>query len=143
MIELPPPRKRARVSRHGRHGRSARSPLTQAPLPVHNRHLDMFEISMARTAELLSAIWPELQQVHYRMQALPNTVLSEVPSWDCDRASATITLYRVPILTSALAHGSRNPFEFRAVTENATVRASAAYLGEEHWDVQRRIADFE
>lgn len=143
MIEAPEPLSRPKAARHGRHGRSARSPLTRAPLPVQNRHLVLFEVSMARTAEMLSAIWPELEQVKYRMLALPPVVLSEVPSWDIDKPNKTITLYRIPILSGALGHGPRNMFEIRALTEHATIRASSAYIGKDPWDVERRIAGFD
>ena len=102
----------ARPGWRDRHGRGIRSAVTGPHLPLLHTRADLFEMTVAATAEYLKDMWPEdLATVIFEIAGLPTEVtpISGVDRWRVIPAERRVILYRVPIERLARLH--RNDVE--------------------------------
>ena len=129
----PPPTSRWR----NRHGRGARGAVTGPHLPILNNRIDVFDSTVATTADYLKGMWPdELAQVRFEVAATPlgNSGVDGIDRWHVDHTAKRIVLYRVPIERLTKLHRN-DPLHRRMYVEGCVFRAVAEFLGKDPWDI--------
>jgi hypothetical protein len=97
-----------------RHGRGIRAAVTGPHLPLLRTRVDLFEMTVASTAEYLRDVWPdELADVRFEIAGLPAEL------------GATPGLNRWRVF----------PSEHRMLIESCVFRAVAELLGKDPWDL--------
>jgi hypothetical protein len=120
-----------------RHGRGARGPVTGPHLPMLHNRIDLFELTVASTADYLKGLWPsDLADVRFEVAAAPATALGdeEVERWRVDPATRRIILFRVPIQRLSRLHRN-DELHRRLLVESCVFRAVAELLGKDPWDL--------
>jgi hypothetical protein len=120
-----------------RHGRGARGPVTGPHLPMLHNRVDLFEMTVASTADYLKGLWPnELSHVRFEVAAAPiDTVGSDgVERWRVDPIERRVILYRVPIQRLSKLHRN-DDIHRRMLVESCVFRAVAELLGKDPWDL--------
>lgn len=120
-----------------RHGRGARGPVTGPHLPMLQGRIDLFETTVASTADYLKSIWPaELAGVRFEVAAAPPDALGadEVERWSVDPLSRRIVLFRVPIERLGKLHRNDDAHR-RLIVESCVFRAVAELIGKDPWDL--------
>ncbi|HEY9499515.1 MAG TPA: metallopeptidase family protein [Terrimesophilobacter sp.] len=133
------PRSSARTSvRAGwrdRHGRGIRSAVTGPQLPRLHTRADLFEATVASTAEYLRDLWPaELATVHFEIAVLPAAEVGRVQRWLVIPQERRIILFRLPIERLAKLHRN-DDLHRRMMVESCVFRAVAELLGKDPWDL--------
>ncbi len=120
-----------------RHGRGIRSAVTGPHLPLLHTRADLFDLTVAATAEYLKDIWPdELAGVIFEVAGLPSGAAPStgVDRWRVDIPQRTVTLYRLPIERLARVHRN-DELHRRMLVESCVFRAVAELLGKDPWDL--------
>ncbi|MDH6181671.1 hypothetical protein M2152_001853 [Microbacteriaceae bacterium SG_E_30_P1] len=127
----------ARPGWRDRHGRGMRSPVTGPHLPLLQSRVDVFDQTVASTAEYLRDLWPEeLASASFEIAALPSR-LGDGPAvdrWRVDPLARRVTLYRVPIERLSRLH-RYDEVHKRMMIESCVFRAVAELLGKDPWDL--------
>ena len=127
----------ARAGWRDRHGRGIRSAVTGPHLPLLSTRVDLFDITVASTADYLRELWPEeLASVSFEVAALPSHVVGAkgLDRWLVKPAERRVILFRVPI--ERLAHLHRDDdLHRRMMVEGSVFRAAAEYLDRDPWDL--------
>ncbi|MEP6479798.1 MAG: metallopeptidase family protein [Rhodoglobus sp.] len=127
----------ARPGFRDRHGRGIRSAVTGPHLPLLRSRADIFDGTVASTAEYLKDMWPdELANVIFEVAGLP-TDLGESPALDRWRVFAKdrrVVLYRLPIERLSRLH-RHDDMHKRMMIESCVFRAVAELLGKDPWDL--------
>jgi hypothetical protein len=127
----------ARPGWRDRHGRGIRAAVTGPHLPLLRSRADMFEMTVASTAEYLKDLWSdELADVSFEVAGLP-AELGASPSVDRWRVSAKerrVILYRLPIERLSRLH-RYDELHRRMMVESCVFRAVAELLGKDPWDL--------
>jgi hypothetical protein len=132
-----------RVTRAGRvfrdrHGRGGRAAVTGPFLPPLHTRVDVFESTVATTAEYLKDMWPdELDDVSFEIAALPAEEDSSagIARWYSSAAERRIVLYRLPIERLAKPSRSDDGEHRQMLVESCVFRAVAELLGKDPWDL--------
>ena len=120
-----------------RHGRGVRAAVTGPRLPRLHTRADVFEATVAATAEYLKDLWPdELATVHFGIAALPSNQVGpdRVQRWLVMPAERRIILFRLPIERLARLHRN-DDIHRRMMVESCVFRAVAELLGKDPWDL--------
>lgn len=137
---MPNPRSARRSVRPGardRHGRGLRSAVTGPHLPWLNTRSDVFDQTVASTAEYLKDMWPdELSSVSFEVAGLPTEVGAGggVDRWLVIVPERRIVLFRLPIERLARLHRD-DDLHRRMLIESCVFRAVAELLGKDPWDL--------
>jgi len=126
-----------RRSRPDRHGRGLRSAVTGPHLPRLTTRVDVFDLTVASTADYLRGFWPdELAGVHFEVADLPRRLTSSrgVDRWLVDARHRRIVLFRLPIMRLARLHRN-DELHRRMLIEGCVFRAVAELLGKDPWDL--------
>ncbi len=127
----------SRGSSRDRHGRGIRAAVTGPHLPLLRTRVDLFELTVASTAEYLKDVWPEeLAEVRFEIAGLP-AELGTTPGlnrWRVFAAERRIVLYRLPIQRLARLHRNDEAHR-RMLIESCVFRAVAELLGKDPWDL--------
>jgi hypothetical protein len=133
-VSIPPsPRRLAR----NRHGRGLRSSVVGPYLPMLRTRIDMFDMTIASTAEYLRGLWPaELGGVGFEVAAAPEAALhgDHVDRWKVDHQARRIVFFRLPILRFSRLHEGDEMHE-RMLVESCVFRAVADLLGKDPWEL--------
>ncbi|WP_165067371.1 metallopeptidase family protein [Marisediminicola senii] len=119
-----------------RHGRGIRSAVTGPFLPPLNSRADVFEGTVAATAEYLRDLWEdELADVTFEVADLPRSVgATGVDRWLVVAPERRVVLFRLPI--ERLARARRvDELQRRMLVETSVFRAVAELLGKDPWDL--------
>lgn len=130
-------RRSVRAGWRDRHGRGIRASVTGPRLPRLHTRADVFESTVASTAEYLRDLWPaELSSVHFEIAALPSTDAGSrrVRRWLVLPAEHRIILFRLPIERLARLHRN-DDLHRRMLVESCVFRAVAELLGKDPWDL--------
>jgi hypothetical protein len=103
---------------------------------LHNR-IDLFDMTVAATADYLKGIWPaELEHVRFEVAAAPINAGGPdgVERWRVDPRERRIILYRVPIQRLSKLHRN-DELHQRMLVESCVFRAVAELLGKDPWDL--------
>ncbi|KQO99459.1 metallopeptidase family protein [Leifsonia sp. Leaf264] len=119
-----------------RHGRGLRSAVTGPYLPMIRGRIDLFESTVASTAEYLRGIWPELEDVRFEIAAAPAEALhgDHVDRWHVSLEERRVVLYRIPIQRMAKLHRNDDLHQ-RMMVESCVFRAVADLIGKDPWDL--------
>lgn len=120
-----------------RHGRGIRAAVTGPRLPLLNTREDVFEATVASTAEYLKDLWPgDLAEVRFEIAALPSSDAGSrrVRRWLVLPAERRIILFRLPIERLARLHRN-DDLHRRMMVESCVFRAVAELLGKDPWDL--------
>jgi hypothetical protein len=105
--------------------------------PPLNSRSDIFDMTIASTAEYLKDIWPsELASVVFEVAAMPAELGTSpgVDRWRVFPAQNRVVLYRLPI--ERLSHLHRHDeLHRRMMIETCVFRAVAELLGKDPWDL--------
>ena len=127
----------ARPGWRDRHGRGIRAAVTGPHLPLLHSRVDLFDMTVASTAEYLKDVWPsELDSVTFEVAGLPAQLTGThgVDRWRVYPDERRIVLYRLPI--ERLAHIHRDDESSkRMMIESCVFRAVAELLGKDPWDL--------
>ena len=119
-----------------RHGRTLRSSVTGPHLPPLRTRIDLFEMTVASTADYLKGVWPdELADVIFEIGAVPLGMPAEgapVERWSV--IGNRIILYRLPIQRLSKLHRD-DELHKRMIIESCVFRAVAEMLGKDPWDL--------
>ncbi|CAN5204243.1 metallopeptidase family protein [soil metagenome] len=127
----------ARAGWRDRHGRGLRSAVTGPHLPLLNTRSDIFDLTVASTAEYLKDMWPdELATVSFEVAGLPSEVgpSRRVDRWLVLPAERRVILFRLPIERFARMH-RHDELHRRMLIETCVFRAVAELLGKDPWDL--------
>ncbi|UFS57726.1 metallopeptidase family protein [Subtercola endophyticus] len=128
--------KTSRYRYRNRHGRSLRSSVTGPFLPPLRTRIDLFEMTVASTADYLKGVWPEeLSKVVFEIGAVPLDLPAEgapVERWSV--IGNRIILYRLPIQRMSKLHRD-DELHKRMIIESCVFRAVAELLGKDPWDL--------
>lgn len=127
----------SRGSYRDRHGRGIRAAVTGPHLPLLRTRVDLFELTVASTAEYLRDVWPdELADVRFEIAGLPAELGSGpgLNRWRVFAAERRIVLYRLPIQRLARLH-KHDDAHRRMLIESCVFRAVAELLGKDPWDL--------
>lgn len=127
----------ARAGWRDRHGRGIRAAVTGPYLPLLQTRSDIFDSTVASTAEYLKDLWPdELATVTFEVAGLPAQLgsASKVDRWLVLAPQRRIILYRLPIERLARLH-RRDELHRRMMIESCVFRAVAELLGKDPWDL--------
>ena len=127
----------ARPGWRDRHGRGIRSAVTGPHLPPLHTRSDLFELTVASTAEYLKDMWPdELAAVTFEVAGLPSKVdaAGGVARWRVSVPERKIILFRLPIERLARLH-RHDELHRRMLIESCVFRAVAELLGKDPWDL--------
>ncbi|MEO7122419.1 MAG: metallopeptidase family protein [Lacisediminihabitans sp.] len=130
-------RRSVRAGWRDRHGRGIRSAVTGPQLPLLQTRADIFDMTVASTAEYLKDMWPdELANVSFEVAGLPSLVdaASRVDRWLVVIPQRRIILYRLPIERLARLH-HHDDLHRRMMIESCVFRAVAELLGKDPWDL--------
>jgi hypothetical protein len=125
------------VRRSNRHGRGARGPVTGPHLPLLQGRVDLFELTVATTADYLKGLWPvELAGVRFEVAAAPAAALGseEVERWQVDAYERRVVLFRVPIERLSKLHRN-DDLHRRLLVESCVFRAVAELIGRDPWEL--------
>lgn len=120
-----------------RHGRGLRSAVTGPQLPLLQTRADVFDMTVASTAEYLKDMWPdELATVSFEVAGLPTELgtTERVDRWLVIVPQRRIILYRLPIERLARMH-RHDELHRRMMIESCVFRAVAELLGKDPWDL--------
>ncbi len=120
-----------------RHGRGLRSAVTGPQLPLLQTRADVFDMTVASTAEYLKDMWPdELATVSFEVAGLPSQLggAGRVDRWLVIVPQRRIILYRLPIERLARLH-RKDELHRRMMIESCVFRAVAELLGKDPWDL--------
>lgn len=127
----------ARGGWRDRHGRGIRSAVTGPHLPLLSTRADLFETTVAQTAEYLKDLWADdLRDVSFEIAGLPTEVSASggVDRWHVSVAERRVILFRLPIERLAKLHRS-DALHRRMLVESCVFRAVAEFLGRDPWDL--------
>ncbi|MES2171351.1 MAG: metallopeptidase family protein [Actinomycetota bacterium] len=132
----------ARSGWRDRHGRGIRSAVTGPHLPLLHTRADLFDMTVAATAEYLRDMWPdELSDVTFEVAGLPSAratataaSASRIERWRVVPAEKRVILYRLPIERLARLHRN-DELHRRMMIESCVFRAVAELLGKDPWDL--------
>lgn len=129
-------RESSRAGSRDRHGRGIRASVTGPRLPLLHTRANIFEATVATTAEYLKDLWPELADVRVEIAALPSTDAGSprIRRWLVIPTERRIILYRLPIQRLARLHRN-DDLHRRMMVESCVFRAVAELLGKEPWDL--------
>ena len=99
--------------------------------------IDLFEMTVAGTAEYLRGAWPdELADVHFEVGTLPIMLRGAegVDRWTVSHEQRRILLYRLPIERLARLH-RHDEIHLRMLIESCVLRAVPDLLGKAPWDL--------
>ena len=120
-----------------RHGRGIRAAVTGPHLPPLRLRAEIFDMTIASTAEYLKDVWPdELANVVFEVAAMPAElgVSPGVDRWRVFPDEQRVVLYRLPI--ERLSHLHRHDeLHRRMMIETCVFRAVAELLGKDPWDL--------
>jgi hypothetical protein len=120
-----------------RHGRGMRSAVTGPHLPLLHSRADVFDMTVASTAEYLRDLWPdELADVSFEVAGLPADVGGSlsVDRWRVHAQQRRVILYRLPIERLSRLH-RHDEIHKRMMIESCVFRAVAELLGKDPWDL--------
>ena len=127
----------ARPGWRDRHGRGIRAAVTGPHLPLLRSRSDIFDLTVASTAEYLRDLWPDqLDGVSFEVAAMP-AQLGESPAvdrWRVNVAERRVILYRLPIERLSRLH-RYDDLHKRMMIESCVFRAVAELLGKDPWDL--------
>lgn len=119
------------VVHRDRHGRGMRRPIP-SKLFRHGSRASFFESVVVETCEWLSATFPELEKLNWRIEEVPPLEPGEPLRRFSTRISTmTIVLYRIPIERLG-RHRIPDP---RIQIEQAVVSAAAELIGKDPWEL--------
>jgi hypothetical protein len=127
----------ARPGWRDRHGRGIRSAVTGPHLPPLHTRSDLFEMTVASTAEYLKDMWPdELASVTFEVAGLPSKVdaAGVIERWHVSVPERKVILFRLPIERLARLH-RHDELHRRMLIESCVFRAVAELLGKDPWDL--------
>ncbi|MHB1173094.1 MAG: metallopeptidase family protein [Lacisediminihabitans sp.] len=127
----------ARPGWRDRHGRGIRAAVTGPHLPLLHTRADLFEMTVASTAEYLKDVWPdELATVSFEVAGLPSELGSTggIDRWLVIAPERRVILYRLPIERLARLH-RKDELHRRMMIESCVFRAVAELLGKDPWDL--------
>jgi hypothetical protein len=114
-----------------------RSAVTGPNLPLLHTRADLFDMTVAATAEYLKDLWPdELAAVSFEVAGLPSGIAGPdgIDRWLVIAPEKRVILFRLPI--ERLAHLHRNDeLHRRMLIESCVFRAVAELLGKDPWDL--------
>lgn len=114
-----------------------RSPVTGPHLPLLHSRADVFDMTVASTAEYLRDLWPdELADVSFEVAGLPADVGGSlsVDRWRVHVQQRRVILYRLPIERLSRLH-RHDEIHKRMMIESCVFRAVAELLGKDPWDL--------
>lgn len=120
-----------------RHGRGIRAAVTGPHLPLLRTRADLFEVTVASTAEYLKDLWPtELATITVEIAGLPTPLADSlsVDRWRVYSNERRIVLYRLPIERMAHLHREDESHR-RMLIESCVFRAVAELMGKDPWDL--------
>ncbi|MFB2599261.1 metallopeptidase family protein [Herbiconiux sp. P17] len=125
-----------RARTRNRHGRDLRSSVAGPHLPFLRSRIDLFDMTVASTAEYLRSVWPnELANVSFEVATMP---FGKFGSPDhVDRWSVTknrVIMFRLPIERMSRLHRD-DEVHRRLAIESCVFRAVAELLGKDPWDL--------
>jgi hypothetical protein len=127
----------ARPVSRDRHGRGVRSAVTGPHLPLLHTRADLFDLTVAATAEYLKDLWPdELAGVSFEVAGLPSKIAPAggIDRWCAIAPEKRVILFRLPI--ERLARLQRtDDLHRRMLIESCVFRAVADLLGKDPWDL--------
>jgi len=113
------------------------SPLGPHLPPLTNR-IDLFDMTVATTADYLRGAWPEeLAGVRYEIAAMPagsRGSSGAVPRWWTSAQERRVVLYRLPIQRMSRLHRN-DDLHRRMMIESCVFRATAELIGKDPWDL--------
>jgi len=120
-----------------RHGRGIRAAVTGPFLPLLRSRADLFEMTVASTAEYLKDLWPdELSRVSFEIAAMPSQLGGSVgvDRWRVIAPERRVILYRLPVERMSRLH-RYDDLHRRMMIESCVFRAVAELLGKDPWDL--------
>jgi hypothetical protein len=111
--------------------------VTGPQLPLLQTRADVFDLTVASTAEYLKDMWPdELAAVSFEVAGLPAGLddTGRVDRWLVIVPQRRIILYRLPIERLARMH-RHDELHRRMMIEGCVFRAVAELLGKDPWDL--------
>ncbi|MCU1570376.1 MAG: hypothetical protein JWR33_1117 [Naasia sp.] len=109
--------------------------MTGPHLPILRGRIDVFETTVADTAEYLRGLWPELEMVSFEVAGLPRAITGPaVDRWNVMHRENRIILYRLPIERMSKLHVN-DEAHLRMVIEGCVLRAVGELLGKDPWDL--------
>jgi len=125
-----------RAGSRDRHGRGIRAAVTGPHLPLLRSRADLFDLTVASTAEYLKDVWPaELASVSFEVAGLPADLTgTSLDRWRVFAAEKRVVLYRLPIERLSRLHKYDEPHR-RMMVESCVFRAVAELLGKDPWDL--------
>ncbi|WP_460943134.1 metallopeptidase family protein [Okibacterium endophyticum] len=127
-----------RAVRHDRHGRAARSLVTRPPLLPLKSRIDLFDTTVASTADFLRNAWSEeLIGVRFQVADMPPGSwgpADAVPRWWTSASEKRIVLFRLPIQRMSKLHRNDEMHQ-RMMIESCVFRAAAELIGKDPWDL--------
>jgi hypothetical protein len=127
----------ARPGWRDRHGRGIRASVTGPHLPLLRSRADLFDMTVASTAEYLKDLWPdELIDTRFEVAVLPSAPLGAggLDRWRVKKTEGRINLYRLPIERMSRLH-RYDELHKRMMIESCVFRAVAELLGKDPWDL--------
>lgn len=120
-----------------RHGRGIRAAVTGPHLPLLRSRADIFDSTVASTAEYLKDVWPaELDTVSFEVAGVPSKLSGSigVDRWRVIVPERRVILYRLPIERLSRLH-RYDELHRRMMIETCVFRAVAELLGKDPWDL--------
>jgi hypothetical protein len=111
--------------------------VTGPHLPLLRSRADVFDMTVASTAEYLKDLWPdELTEARFEVAVLPSEPLgaSGLDRWRVIKRERRIILYRLPIERMSRLH-RYDELHKRMMIESCVFRAVAELLGKDPWDL--------
>lgn len=114
-----------------------RSSVAGPHLPTLRSRVDMFEMTVASTAEYLRSVWPdELSDVRFEIAGIPSVLTGAdgVDRWRVIVDERRVILFRLPIERLTRLHRN-DELHARMLIESCVFRAVAELLGKDPWDL--------
>ena len=111
--------------------------MTGPLLPLLRSRADLFDLTVASTAEYLKDLWPqELSGVSFEVAGLPSDIGSSpgVDRWRVLTNERRVILYRLPVERLSRLH-RYDDLHRRMMIESCVFRAVAELLGKDPWDL--------
>ncbi|MFB2557332.1 metallopeptidase family protein [Herbiconiux liangxiaofengii] len=125
-----------RARTRSRHGRDLRSSVAGPHLPFLRSRIDLFDQTVASTAEYLRSVWPnELADVRFEVATMPFGRFGSpdhVDRWAV--APNRVIMFRLPIERMSRLHED-DEVHRRLAIESCVFRAVAELLGKDPWDL--------
>ncbi len=99
--------------------------------------VDLFEMTVASTAEYLRSVWPdELADVRFEIAGIPAAITGShgVDRWRVLHEERRVILFRLPIERLTRLHRN-DELHARMLIESCVFRAVAELLGKDPWDL--------